>query len=188
MAMPAVTARTDWTVEEVNALPDDGNRYEVLDGELFVSPAPSLTHQRVLRELVRLLLPYVDRLDMELIFAPAAVTWGPRTELQPDIFVLPKLPGRTAVRFEDVGVLTLAIEVISPSSARADRFKKRPEYQRRGVAEYWIADPDARLVERWRPHDDKPEVVFQMLAWRPREDVSALEIDLVELYRRVYGE
>ena len=102
MAMPAVTARTDWTVEEVNALPDDGNRYEVLDGELLVSPAPSLTHQRVLRELVVTIAPYLDTLDLELIFAPAAVTWvralscNPTSSLCPNCRDVPLYDSRTS--------------------------------------------------------------------------------------------
>ena len=188
MVMPAITKRTDWTVEEVHAIPDDGNRVEVLDGELLVTPAPSWVHQDVVLEFVKWLVPYVDAVGMRLLFAPAGVAWGPRTELQPDIFVFPQLLGRRAQRFEDVGLLTLAIEVVSPSSARADRFSKRREYQRRGVAEYWIADPEARLVERWRPQDDKPEVLFERLVWQPREDQPALVIDLAELFHRVYGD
>jgi len=194
MVMPAPSpvfpdlSRRDWTVEEIHALPDDGNRYEVLNGELLVSPSPSFLHQRAVRELVRLLLPYVESVGLELFFAPTAVSWGPRTELQPDVLALPRLEGRIAQRFEDVGVLSLAVEVLSPSTARVDRYMKRPAYQRYAVPYYWVVDPAARLVERWRPGDEEPEVLLHLLAWQPRGDVAPLVIDLVALFRAVHGE
>jgi hypothetical protein len=81
-------------------------------------------------------------------------------------------------RFEDVGVLTLAVEVVSPSTMRVDRFVKRREYQTRGVPEYWIVDPTGRSVERWRPGDEEPDILFDTLAWQPNPDVAPLTIDL----------
>ena len=185
MAMPV--PRTVWTVEMVHELPDDGNRYEVLDGELLVSPAPSLQHQRALRELVAALLPYARRVDLDLLFAPAAVTWGPRTELLPDLLVMPLVDGRPAERFEDAGRLELAVEVLSPSTARTDRYLKRPEYQRRGVGEYWIVDVDARLVESWRPGDEVPEVVSGTLTWQPHAGHEPLVIDLATIFPAAPG-
>ena len=185
MAMPALH---DWTVEMVHALPDDGNRYEVLEGELLVSPAPSMLHQRALRELVLLLAPYAARVGLDLLFAPAAVTWGPRTELQPDALVMPLVEGKAVARFEDAGRLELAVEVLSPSTARTDRYRKRPEYQRRGVTEYWIVDVDARLVERWRPGEEVPEVLVETLAWQPRAEHEPLVIDLARLFAIARGD
>lgn len=186
MAMPA--PHTDWTVDMVRELPDDGKRYEVIDGVLLVSPAPALVHQRAIAELYVLLRPYVAALGLEAIMAPAAVTWSTRTEVQPDLLVLPLANGRFAQRFEDVGVLELAVEVLSPSSVRTDRFTKRREYQRRGVPEYWIVDPASRSIERWRPTDEEPEILFDRLAWQPRTDVDPLVIDLEALFRAVHGE
>jgi len=188
MAMPVPIARSDWTVAEVNELPDDGNRYEVLDGELLVSPAPTWLHQRAVRELVELLLPYVKTIGLELFFAPTAVTWGPRTELQPDVLAVPRLEGRPAQRFVDVGVLSLAVEVLSPSTARQDRYKKRPEFQRRAVPEYWIVDPASRLVERWRPNDEEPEVLLDCLVWQPSAEVAPLTINLSRYFRAIHGD
>lgn len=187
VVMPA--PRTDWTVEMVHELPDDGNRYEVIDGVLLVSPSPSLLHQRVVGRLHALLFPYVPAAGLEVLVAPAAVTWSARTEVQPDVLALPLLPnGRLAERFEDVGALGLAVEVLSPSTARTDRFTKRREYQRRGVPEYWIIDPIGRSVERWRPGDEDPEILFDTLTWQPKADVAPLAIDLVAFFRAVLGE
>jgi Uma2 family endonuclease len=93
-----------------------------------------------------------------------------------------------AQRFQDVGVLELAVEVLSPSTVGPDRFTKRREYQRRGVPEYWIVDTASRSVERWRPTDEEPEMLFDTLNWQPRADTPPLAIDLGALFRAVYWE
>ena len=194
MAMPALPpllpdrSRRDWTVDEVRALPDDGNRYEVIDGELFVTPAPSWPHQRAAFHLARLLAPHAEQLALECLIAPAEVAFSQRRSVEPDVFVVPLVHARPATCFEDVQRLVLAVEVISPSTARADRYRKRHLYQSEDVPEYWIVDPDARFVERWRPGDDAPEILVESLAWTPQEDVEPLVIDLVALFRRVHGE
>ena len=194
MAMPAPPpivpdiSRRDWTVEERNSLPDDGNRYEVVDGELLVTPAPTFRHQRAALRLAQLLAPYCDRLGIECVVAPADVTFSPRTVVEPDLFVIPLIDGRPASRFEDVGRLVLAVEVVSPASARADRYVKRRFYQSEGVPEYWIVDTSDRFVERWRPEDESPEIVTESLAWLPREDAEQLVIDLPAYFRQVHGE
>ncbi|MBK9978450.1 MAG: Uma2 family endonuclease [Gemmatimonadetes bacterium] len=181
-------SRRDWTVDEVRALPDDGNRYEVIDGELFVTPAPSWLHQQAAMEFLFLVRPYADRCALDCYIAPAEVAFSPRRSVEPDLFVVPRMDGRRATHFEEVQRLVLAVEVISPSSARADRYRKRHLYQSEDVPEYWIVDPDARFVERWRPGDDAPEILVESLAWTPQEDVEPLVIDVAELFRRVHGE
>ncbi|MGQ0648440.1 MAG: Uma2 family endonuclease [Gemmatimonadaceae bacterium] len=179
---------TDWTVELLHELPDDGNRYEILNGVLLVSPAPVWRHQRAIRELFVLLAPYVAGLGLEVLMAPAAVTWSRHTELQPDLLVVPLVNGRPAERFEDVGVLELAVEVLSPSSLRTDRFTKRREYQKQGVAEYWVVDAAQRSFERWRPRDEEPEILFDALSWQPRADSAPLVLDLVRYFKAVSGD
>ncbi len=84
--------------------------------------------------------------------------------------------------------LVLAVEVISPSSIRADRYIKRRLYQEEGVEEYWIVEPSMRVVERWRPADEEPEVVAQSLEWRTRQAGEPLVVDLAAYFRRVHGE
>ncbi|MBK8649269.1 MAG: Uma2 family endonuclease [Gemmatimonadetes bacterium] len=181
-------SRRDWTVDEVRALPDDGNRYEVIDGDLLVTPAPSWLHQQAAMEFLFLVRPYAHRCALDCYIAPAEVAFSPRRSVEPDLFVVPRMDGRRATHFEEVQRLVLAVEVISPSSARADRYRKRHLYQSEDVPEYWIVDPDARFVERWRPGDDAPEILVESLAWTPQEDVEPLVIDLAALFRRVHGE
>ena len=187
MAMPAQP--TEWTVEMVRALPADGNRYEVIGGELFVTPAPSLIHQRAILELAYLLGPYLreERLG-EVIISPADVMFGPRTMVEPDLFAIPLTPGPLPRAWEEVGRLLLAVEVLSPSTLYTDRGDKRELYQRKGVPEYWIINIDGRRVERWRPNDVSPETLTEALAWQPARFTEPLVVDLPEYFGRVLGE
>ena len=86
-----------------------------------------------------------------------------------------------------LGRLLLAVEILSPSSARADRYVKRQLYQSEGVPEYWIVDPASRFIERWRPGDDEPEVLTEVLRWAPVEGREALVVDLVGYFAAVGG-
>ena len=185
MGMPQTEQR--WTADNVRALPDDGNRYECVDGELLVTPAPRFAHQRAVRDLARRLHSYLDKHSFgEMLFSPADIEFDPHTLVQPDIFVFPIETGRRIESWRDIGHLLLAVEVLSPSSARADRMVKRRAYQRSGVPEYWVVDLDARLVERWRPGDERPEVLSETLEWTPLPAVSA-RLDLPTLFARVLG-
>jgi Uma2 family endonuclease len=78
--------------------------------------------------------------------------------------------------------LLLAIEVVSPSSARHDRLKKRPAYQEEQVLELWVVDPESELVERWRPGDERPEILTDKLTWAPPGTNETLTVDLLTLF------
>ena len=182
MGMPA--QETEWTAEKARALPDDGKRYEVLDGELFVSPAPSWDHQSVVERLHLLLAPYVEAHGLGWAkLSPADIEFSPRRLLQPDLFVVPAAARRPR-DWRDVKTLLLAVEVLSPGTARADRLRKRVIYQQQRVPEYWIVDPDGRVVERWRPDDERPEILAEVLRWQPRDGAVPLEIDLAALFEK----
>jgi Uma2 family endonuclease len=183
MAMPVHVPDLDWTVERALALPDDGNRYEVLDGELFVTPAPSWGHQSVLATLNRRLDDFVEANGLGWTrWSPADIVFSPRRLLQPDLFVVPWRDGGPPRGWSDVTTLLLAVEVLSPSTARADRHRKRVIYQSEGITEYWIVDGDARLIERWRPGDERPEILHDSLAWQPAPGLAPLIIDLPALF------
>ncbi len=184
MYMPLL--KRDWTWDDVQLLPDDGNRYEVIDGELFVTPAPAWRHQEAVAELLGLLRAYLRRERVGHAFgAPADVVFSARNAVQPDVFVAPLVDGRRPERFEDVGRLLLAAEVISPSSGRADRVKKRALYRERGVPEYWIIDLDARTFERSTPDDARPEVLADEVVWHPVGAAEPLTIDLPSYFTTV---
>ncbi len=183
MGMPDTARR--YTVAEVLEFPSDGNRYELVDGELLVTPAPRFRHQEVLGEVFSLLHQYLRSNPRgKVLLSPADITWGSDHDLaQPDIFVVAAEEARDPdTKWEAIRTLLLAVEIISPSSTRYDRVTKRRLYQRRGVAAYWVVDPDARLVEVWHPDDDRPEIVTEILRWRVTEAAPQLEIPLASLF------
>jgi Uma2 family endonuclease len=187
MAMPAVHRR--WKAKEVRALIDANPlwtpRYELVDGELLVTPAPRLVHQEAIAVLLLRLRAYLasERVGHALA-SPSDVELEPEFLSQPDIFVMPLDEWRRVHLERIVRRLLLAVEVLSPSSAGHDRVKKRPKYQR-NVPEYWIVDLDARLFERWRPSDDRPEILTQNLEWRPPGSRNPLAIDLTAYFTEV---
>jgi Uma2 family endonuclease len=184
MGMPLVTRR--WTAAEVRALPADGNRYEVVAGELLVTPAPTFDHQDAVKRILRLLDDYLERSGAGYAaFSPADIEFDEETLVQPDLFVVPRVGGRRPRTWSDVERLLLAVEVLSPSTARADRTVKRRLFQRVGVSEYWIVDLEARLVERWRPADERPEMLSDALEWRPDPARPPLVIDLPSLFAAI---
>ena len=184
MAMPDTARR--YTVEEVLAFPSDGNRYELVDGELLVTPAPRRPHQSVVGELHVRLHRYLDdnRAAVRVVLSPADIRWPGEVLVQPDLFVAP-VEDLRAPDWSSVRRLLLAIEVASPSSSRYDRVTKRRVYQRQRVATYWVVDPDARIVEVWQPDDEGPEIVTDVLRWRVRPDAPLLEIALEDVLRDV---
>lgn len=186
MSMPA--AKRHWTIADVHALPDDGNRYEVIDGALFVTPAPSWLHQDAVLQLARILGDYLEAESVgHVLVAPADVIFAPDRAVQPDLFVIPLVNGRTPQRWEDVRRLLLAIEVLSPSSSRADRVEKRRLYGDEGVPEYWLVDVDARTFERSTPGDVRIEVLTEQLAWQPEGAAAPLVVSLPRYFSRVTG-
>lgn len=187
--MVMATTSKHWTIDMVRALPDDRNRYEIIDGELFVTPSPSLTHQRAVSRLVLRLAPYLEAEGLgEAIIAPADVEIATDTMVVPDIFVIPPVSGKLPRYWSEAARLLLVVEVLSPTTARADRVRKRERYARERIPEYWIVDVDARVVERWRPDDERPEVLNDRIEWRPDAAHAALTIDLVEYFVEVTGE
>ena len=183
-----MVATRQWTVDEVLALPDDGNRYELIDGELLVTPSPALVHQYIVGRLHAALLAWLEPIGAgEALLSPADLRLTPETIVQPDVFVVP-IGAEPPRNWPDVKRLLLAIEVLSPSTSRADRVRKREFYLRVSVPEYWIVDPDARLVERWRQGEDRPAIVDDELRWDPFSGHPAFTLSLPELFRRALRE
>lgn len=185
--MGMAQASTTWTGERVRALPDDGLRYELVDSELLVTPAPGWTHQTAVAALFRRLDGYVGSNPLGWVrFAPADISLGEDEVLQPDLFVIPAALNPRS--WQEVRALLLVIEVLSPGTARYDRLVKRRRYQRAPVPEYWIVDLDARLVERWKPDDTRPEILTETLEWSPAPGLKPLEIELPGFFAEVWGE
>src|SRR4029079_2360840 len=184
MHMPTLKRR--WTADDLRDLPDDGNRYEVIDGELFVTPAPSWMHQRAAAELFRMIAAYLEREPYaDVLLAPADVSFSRTRIVQPDVFVVPLVDGRRPRPFEEGGRLLLAVEILSPSTARADRVAKRVLFRDEGVREYWVIDLDARTIERTTPADARVDVIVDRLDWTVDGASAQLIVDVPEYFARV---
>jgi Uma2 family endonuclease len=143
-----MTTRVRLTYEDYAALPDDGRRYELHEGELSVTPAPGLSHQAILRNLVVLLHRHVSSRELGEVFpAPVDCILENITIVQPDI-VFVETARRSVMTERGIeGPPTLAVEIISPSSGGIDRRRKLQLYARYAVTHYWIVDPSARTIE-----------------------------------------
>ncbi|MEK6716112.1 MAG: Uma2 family endonuclease [candidate division NC10 bacterium] len=142
------TQRVILTYKEYEALPADGRRYEIHEGELSVTPAPSPRHQRISRNLFRILDAHVKAREIgEVLYAPLDVILSETSIVQPDIVYLD--PTRlTAVSHRGVeGPPTLAVEILSPATTLIDRSTKHQLYARHGVPFFWLVDPEGRTVD-----------------------------------------
>ena len=172
-----------YTAQEVRRFPDDGLRYEVIRGELFVSPAPGTAHQRAVRDVCRRLQDYLEAHGVgEALPAPFEVEFAEDSAVQPDVIVILEAQRPRLSRKRLTGAPAVAIEIVSYTSKRTDRIQKRRLYQDAGVGEYWIVDLELRRVERWRPADAEPELVTGRLVWRPAPDVPPFWLDLLPLF------
>jgi Uma2 family endonuclease len=180
MALP-----TFYTADMVRALPDDGKRYETVHGELLVTPAPRAWHQEIAARLAVTLREFCRRTVIgHALFSPADISWGPDVLVQPDVFVVDLAEART-MDWSRMRHLLLAVEVLSPSSVRADRFTKRRLYKEVGVGTYWIVDPDEWTVEVWTPADTFPTVERERVTWSPAGASEPFTLELTELFEPI---
>jgi len=174
-----------YSADMVRALPDDGNRYELVYGELLVTPAPRLWHQEIVGRLYEQLRTFLRHHPVGHAFgSPADISWTSDTLVQPDVFVADLAEVRT-LDWSQVKRLLLAVEVLSPSTARYDRFTKRRVYQEVGVPVYWIVDPDEKLVEVWTPSDSQPITQRDRVVWSPQSAEEPLTIQLTDLFKPI---
>jgi Uma2 family endonuclease len=108
--------------------------------------------------------------------------------VQPDLFAFRMEQPGPVREWSEIRAIELAVEVLSTSTARFDRVVKRRFFQDVGVPEYWIVDLDARVVERWRPGDARPEICTATLEWRAGESAPPVTVDLVAMFRAALGE
>lgn len=145
---PPSAGRIVLTYEDYCALPDDGRRYEILEGELFVTPSPSRAHQRFAMNLAVILHPYVRERRMgEVFIAPFDVILEKTTVVVPDLSFVGQERLSVVTDRGVEGAPDLIIEILSPGTARRDRVEKAQLYARHGVRHYWLVDPDGRTLE-----------------------------------------
>jgi Uma2 family endonuclease len=192
MGMPAV-ARHRWTAAAVRELIGESRpwpRFELLDGELLVTPAPNTPHQWAVTDLLLAVGAYCRREGVGIPFvSPADLELAPESIMQPDVFVVPgeAVPADEPLAWPHVRSLLLAIEVLSPSTQGQDRVKKRDFYLAHHVDEYWIVDLDARVIERWTPERETPDLRRDRIEWRPRGASAPMMLDVREFFARNKG-
>lgn len=189
LAMPQ-TLEKRWTAAECQALQeqDPSHRYQVVDGVLLVSPGPAHRHQRCGGRLHSLLYGHLERATVgEVFIGPGEVVPDDLTTKPPELSVVPLDEVERVGQTDEYRRLALACEVLSPSTARFDRVKKRPKYQAMG-ATYWIFDMDARVVECRLPDAAQPTIHEREVRWHPEGAPDPFVLDLVALFRKVHRE
>ena len=178
------SAARRWTEAEFETARDAapaGERWELVDGEVLVTPSPHWRHQRIILRLAFRLEEFQHAQGVGTVFvAPLDVKLEPGLVTQPDLLVVPS--GHLDDKIYFVSRLLLAVEVLSPSSARFDRVIKRPRYQRNRVPEYWVVDRESRTFERWQPDDERPAILSDALVWHPDGAKTPFELDVPSFF------
>ena len=186
--MSTQSAVRGWTYEEFARLPDDGNRYEVIAGDLYVTPAPGRIHQKVSSRLNALFLAFCEEQGAGDVYpAPFDVIFGEGDYLEPDLVFVREDRVDEVIRDHGiVGTPDLIVEILSDSTERRDRGIKRERYAAYGVPEYCIIDTDAKYVEVYRlTRGDLLRVAVEddVLRYRPMPGGPELVIDVPHLLR-----
>ena len=137
-----------WTYDDYAALPEDGHRYEIVNGVLVMAPAPSPEHQEIVLEIASYLRTHVKLAGLGRVFpAPVDVDLGSKNVFQPDVVVVLNAHLDRVAAKKIVGAPDLVVEVVSPGSGVMDRIAKYAVYARAGIPEYWIVNPLRETIE-----------------------------------------
>ena len=180
MAVPMPTKSKVWSLEELHSLPDDGNKYELVRGELFVTPPPTEEHETILARLTRLLDPFVAANGLGFVYHPRAVMRFKGSEVEPDLMVR-KPQTQPKATWDRAPVPSLVVEVVSASTRRRDHDQKKDLYMDAGVGEYWIVDPERRTITVVRP-GEADRVERERVVWAPLGAPSSLTIALTDVF------
>jgi Uma2 family endonuclease len=169
-----------WTLDELHSLPEDGNKYELVNGELFVTPAPRPKHEAVLARLSAVLQPYVAANALDRVYHPRSVIQLHGSEVEPDLMVRPELP-RDLTDWSKAPPPILVVETTSEYTRRRDYIQKRQFYTDAAIPESWIVDPDERPILVVTPGSED-QVIAQRLTWSPPDSREPLVISLREIF------
>jgi Uma2 family endonuclease len=174
-----------WTRADLDRLPDDdGNRYEFIDGELLVTPAPRPVHEIIIEELGWLLNDYCRHCDIGRAYYGKSAVVTATSHVEPDIVVRRRVALAPAT-WDEMPLPILVVEVVSESTRRNDLLKKRAFYMENGIPEYWVVDADARTV--LVIVQDGERLVSDAVRWQPLSTQPAFELDLPALFADVLG-
>lgn len=168
-----------WTLEDLERLPEDGNTYELVHGELFVTPPPATGHEDVIARLNALLVPYVERERLGHVYFPRGVVRYQGSQVEPDLTVRAEL-GRGTGRTTDwnhAPTPLLVVEVPSPYTRSRDFQQKKALYLEAGIAEYWIVDAEEREFIVVRP-GQADTIARDTFSWQPPGATLPLVVDV----------
>jgi Uma2 family endonuclease len=180
MASHMATGVKHWTLEELHSLPDDGNKYELIRGELFVTPPPADDHETVLARLTRLLDRYVEGNGLGQVYRPRAVFRLGGSEVEPDLMVRQEAPG-IGNAWQNAPHPILIVEVLSPSTRRRDLAQKKEFYVDARIPEYWVVDPESKEITVIRP-GEADQRVNDFLTWRPAGARESFTFRVMEIF------
>ena len=174
-----------WTRRDLDRLPDDGNRYEVVRGALFVTPAPGPRHQQIVAELADRIAPYVATHGIGQLHFPRTVVVIGGSQVEPDLMVRRRVPPPPP-SWEEAPLPFLVVEVLSETTRRRDLVAKRLLYMEAGIEEYWMLDGERRTITVARAgHLDI--ALADTLRWHPSRATAPLDIDVSTLFREALG-
>jgi Uma2 family endonuclease len=195
--LPMVTLANDvpgpgqgsWTYNDYAALPNEGKRYEIVNGVLYMSPSPGWTHQEIVFEIASYLRDHLRKSGSGGVFiAPLDVELAPKDVFQPDVVVLLKANRDKLKEGHIVGAPDLVVEVVSPGSETHDRYRKLAAYARARIPEYWIVDPDSRTVEilTCEGGEYQSQGVYRGKAQLPSQIVPGLAVQVEQFFVSVW--
>jgi Uma2 family endonuclease len=182
--MRMATETRSWTIEDLDRLPDDGNRYEIVYGELFVTPGPGPRHEALVEELSAILREYVARERVGRVFHRASIRIR-GSAVEPDLTVRPVAAPPPPERWEDAPLPILVVEVLSATTQRRDQGPKRELYLEIEMPEYWIVDGRAREIRVVRATGDTIEK--SRVEWHPAGASAPLSIDVQQYFESALG-
>jgi Uma2 family endonuclease len=186
MATTPVRRPAPFTYEEYRSLPDDGKRYELMDGDLFVSPAPTPLHQTVSRRLQFALMQALEVPGLAQIFdAPIDLLLAPTTVVQPDLVVVGAARASIITQRALEGIPDVVVEILSPGSLDRDQHIKRKLYERFVIPEYWVVDPDggSLVVHRYHEGSYGIRAHYDRASMLESPEFPTLRVPMLEIFR-----
>lgn len=175
-----------WTLDQLDRLPDDGNKYELVDGELFVTPVPAFAHERLQLVLHRILARHVEDASIGEVYGSHSAIRSGQSEVQPDLSVR-RILTTMPKAWSDVPLPILVVEIVSPTTRRRDYEHKRDFYLRICIPEYWIVDGAQRTI-RVVKSNAADIVAKQELMWHPAGAAAPLTIDVAKYFHDAIGD
>ncbi len=173
------------TYDDYQNLPDDGNRYEIIRGELFMAPSPNTNHQKISANLFYMLRGYIEKNNLgEIFYAPMDVVLSMTDVVEPDLLFIGKERNEIIAEKNIVAAPDLVVEILSGSTQEKDRNDKKDLYEKHKVKEYWIVNPEKRQVEQYVLSDEwyEQKGIFNESDSFASKIITGLEIQLKEVF------